>query len=344
MTIGKRGVYGNVGLPGSGLSYRTRLDPPGRRSTMSHQAERSDAAIPGALKFRFVADGVEYLDRHEKPLPPIEIAALKAAYRDQLRPILEERVAALNADCEALSSAHLATPWPRRPTEPPLTCGSPFAVPKPVRSPELEGSDAFAERLSAWQVARAAHDREARPRVDLEAVAQPVLERLANIPWPRETHIRLDLDETGRTLLIAVDLPEPAEMPAVRHDLFVRDLTIRAKPLSSSAMARLYADHVHSVLFRLIGEAFAAEGSIETLKLAAYRQEISRATGRLEDVWILAGTISRFAWLGLDFANLKVVDPKETFAAFGFSRRMSAGGLFRAIEVDEEIRQVSGHD
>ena len=98
------------------------------------------------------------------------------------------------------------------------------------------------------------------------------------------------------------------------------------------------------MLFRLIGEAFAAEGSIETLKLAAYRQEISRATGRLEDVWILAGTISRFAWLGLDFANLKVVDPKETFAAFGFSRRMSAGGLFRAIEVDEEIRQVSGHD
>ncbi len=28
LTAGKRGVYGNAGIPGSGLSYRTRLDKP----------------------------------------------------------------------------------------------------------------------------------------------------------------------------------------------------------------------------------------------------------------------------------------------------------------------------
>ena len=61
-------------------------------------------------------------------------------------------------------------------------------------------------------------------------------------------------------------------------------------------------------------------------------------------MWILAGEISRSAWLGIDFANLNAVYPRETFAALGVSRRMSAGGRFRAIEVDNEMREVSGHE
>lgn len=344
VTVGKRGVYGNVGLPGSGLSYRTRLDKPGQRSPRRGQAEHPDIPVPDAFKYRFVADTVEYLDRDEKPLADPEIQAVKDAYRDQLRPILETRVAALNDNREALSRAHLATPWPRLPDEPPRLAASPFDLPKPVRSPNSEDPDAFAEQLSAWQVARAAHGRQAGPRVDLDAVAQPILKRLATIPWPRETHIRLDLDESGRILLIAVDLPEPDDMPTVKYDVSAKDLSIRAKPLSSNAVACLYADHVHSVLFRLVGEAFAAEASFTTLKLAAYRQEVSPATGRVEDVWILAGEISRSAWLGIDFANLNAVYPRETFAALGVSRRMSAGGRFRAIEVDNEMREVSGHE
>lgn len=36
ITIGKKGIYGNIGLPGTGLSYRTRLDQPKtRRSSVS---------------------------------------------------------------------------------------------------------------------------------------------------------------------------------------------------------------------------------------------------------------------------------------------------------------------
>ena len=32
VTVGKNGIYGNVGIPGSGLSWRERLDKPSGRS------------------------------------------------------------------------------------------------------------------------------------------------------------------------------------------------------------------------------------------------------------------------------------------------------------------------
>lgn len=39
ITVGKRGVHGNAGLPGTGLSYRTRLDKPAGREAPNPDQE-----------------------------------------------------------------------------------------------------------------------------------------------------------------------------------------------------------------------------------------------------------------------------------------------------------------
>jgi hypothetical protein len=351
VTIGKKGVYGNVGLPGSGLSYRTRLDAPAPRLP-SERSRTSPAPMaptaplaPPQFRYRFVDERIEYLDQDDQPHDAGTVALIRSAYSDQLRSVLEDRVTALNAALTDLGALHLQTPSPIRATPSPLRDAQPFDQPKPARPSDPGQQDAFAALLSAWQVARAAHEREfGRPLPDLEAIAQPVLDRLSAMSWSRETNISVDLDEAGKTLLLAVDLPELEDMPNIRHSLAVRDLNILCKPLSVAATVRLYADHVHSLLFRATGEAFAAEGSIEELRIGAYRQEVSNATGRIEDVWILAVSIRRNQWDQLDFGNLAAIDPKAALARFDLSRNMTAGGSFRPVRVPDAFRGMVGHD
>ena len=45
VTAGKKGVYANVGVPGSGLSYRTRIDKPGA-SMDKDRVEISHMRVP----------------------------------------------------------------------------------------------------------------------------------------------------------------------------------------------------------------------------------------------------------------------------------------------------------
>lgn len=344
VTVGKRGVFGNVGLPGSGLSYRTRLDKLGARAPLRPEAPpRSDA--PAQFTLRFLGDQVEYLDDDSRPHSDETVARIKTAFRDQLKPALEDRVASLNAGLDELTAVHRCTPPPASSAAPPRLKVVPFDRPKPTRPADPALHADFATWLSDWHVARAEHERTASGAApELEAIAQPVLDRLAAIEWPRETNISLDLDPSGRTLLLAVDLPEVEDMPQAQYSLAARDLIILTKPLSTAASVRLYADHVHSVIFRLAGEAFSAGGSVNVLRIAAYRQETAPATGRVENVWILAVTISRDQWRALAFDNLVAVNPQAAIERFDLVRNMKAAGGFRAISVDVNFSQMINHD
>lgn len=340
VTVGKSGVFGNVGLPGSGLSYRTRLDKPSAR-TPSQSDIQTERHAPAQFTLRFQGDQVEYLDNDAQPHDDETVARIKRAFRDQLKPALQDRVASLNAGLEELTAVHRSTPPPAPYAAPLRLEAGPFDRPKPTRPADPALQADFADRLSDWQVARADHERTASESApDLEAIARPVLDRLAAIEWPRETNISLDLDPTGRAMLLAVDLPELEDMPQLQYSLAVRNLTIMAKPLSTAAVSRLYAGHVHSVIFRLAGEAFAAGGSFDVLRIAAYRQETSPATGRIENVWILAVTISRDLWRTLAFANLTAVDPQAAIERFDLVREMKTAGGFRPISVNADFSRM----
>ena len=344
VTVGKRGVFGNVGLPGSGLSYRTRLDKPSSRAPSRSDAPPEPGA-PAQFTLRFQGNQVEYLGQDPQPYDDETVARIKTVFRDQLKPALEDRVTSLNAGLAELTAVHRSTPPPAPSAAPPRLAAGPFDRPKPTRPADPALHPDFVSRLSDWQVARAEHERTASGHSpDLEAIAQPVLDRLATIDWPRETNISLDLDPAGRILLLAVDLPELEDMPREQYSLAVRDLTILAKPLSAAAVTRLYAGHVHSVIFRLVGEAFAAEGSVDVLRIAAYRQETAPATGRIEHVWLLAVTVSRHQWRALAFDNLAAVDPQAAIERFDLVRDMKTAGGFRPISVDADFSRLIDHD
>ena len=62
-----------------------------------------------------------------------------------------------------------------------------------------------------------------------------------------------------------------------------RGLKLSVKELSAAKIKRLYADHVHGIVFRMVGEAFAALPAIQWASAAGYSQRRDPATANLRD-------------------------------------------------------------
>src|SRR5436190_3161515 len=91
VTLGQRGVYGNVGLPGSGVSYRTRLDAPNRT--------RPSAPEPGAPAFTspqpspigpMATPGTASLAGTEVEIKSADVAALTSPGLGDLKQLINE--------------------------------------------------------------------------------------------------------------------------------------------------------------------------------------------------------------------------------------------------------------
>lgn len=333
VSIGKRGVYGNVGIPGTGLSYRERLDRPATRNPSRSPAPSMPPAPlpPPVVNIRIRKDVVEFLDEQQNPVPASEIPLIKAVYRDQLLDLLSKRVDELNDNQrQSIGDLHLDTPPPAPAVVVPVE-RSPYPVPKPERPTDSAGLPAFMERLSAWRVEKAEYEATSAGGPDLQAIAQPILDRLSALSWPRETSVELDLSEDGRELLLNVDLPEIDDMPTEEWRLDKGSVEIVRKPLSQTAIAQLYARHVHGIVLRMVGEAFAAQGAIETVQFDGYSQRLSGSTGHIKDTYILSVRIHRRDWETLNFGNLGAVDPVAGVARYELRREMKARGDLREI-------------
>ena len=343
LTVGKRGVYANAGIPGSGLSHRTRLDKP-NGSRRSAEADRPPATTerlpPARFNLQIVGGVPDYLDEQNRPLGAEEIALIKRTYKDQLLEQFDARVVALNNAREALGHLHHQMPPPCRPAPVPMTAGKAhpaiYPAPKPQRPDDPDALPSFMERLSAWRVAKAEYESQHSDSVgatepDLAAIAEPILQLLGGIEWPRETSIDLDLCEDGTTLILHVDLPEIEDIPAAIYAVSRFAVDITQKPASASNVADLYARHVHAIALRLIGEAYAASGVIQYVQFDGYTQRISSATGRFGDEYVLSVRVPRAQWCAIDFGNLAAIDPVNALDRFDLRRNMLSRGHLKPV-------------
>ena len=125
--IGKRGTYLNAGLPGTGLSFRQRLDAGGSASGRSSVSRDEQASIgvtvgvedDGTLTFR---------DSLGNALSSELAAATKRQQGDALKDLMQQKCDEINAQIEALGTLHLHSP---RPTDRPSYRPIPFEAPLP---------------------------------------------------------------------------------------------------------------------------------------------------------------------------------------------------------------------
>ena len=358
LTLGKRGVYGNIGAPGTGLSYRSRIDEPTARRPSSRPA----GAAAGDAQIRLVLrdnGAVDVLDENDAPLPPRLVRAVREQHGDAIDAWREQQCEAINAELTAITDLHLLCPSPAQmpacpaarftavaPREPdakgPGFLGRLFPPIRRRIKAENEAARADWEReKQQWYRRKAEFEREEQERQRLfrqaqlghpAAMSDVFQHRIQALDWPRETLIDYRIENGGRVMFVDVDLPEIENLPRKRAVVPSRGLRLSIRTVSDTRHRRHYARHIHGVLFRIIGESFASFPRMQRVVASGFSQRVRGATGAVADEYLISVSVDRADWNRIDFSALERVDPVEALARFDLRRRMTKTGIFTPIE------------
>jgi hypothetical protein len=357
MTFGGRGgTYMNAGIPGSGLYMRERVGAaPSRASPRASSSGTVKMSITASIE----DDGtVVFKDTDGNLLDESLVKQAKQQGKDAIQGLMQTACNEINGHLEALEQIHHATPSPdERLTYVPR----PFEEPKPTkpvprkygfldklfgsRRARIDKENAVAEaaysaKLLIWN--RGLREHEAREQArkalieekvhtELPAMEIVLEESLMDIVWPRETALSSEIRDDGRVVMVDVDLPEIEELPRKTAAVPARGYKLSIKELPVTRHQQLYMRHVHGIGFRIIGEAFYALPKAEEVVLSGYSQRPDKSTGEIQDQYLYSVRVSRRDWAGLNFANLKDVDPAEALGRFDIRREVTKPGLFKAI-------------
>lgn len=358
--IGKRGTYLNAGIPGTGLSFRERLGPGatggGRQAPMT-------AASSGKVSMS-VTVGVEddgtmiFKDEAGNPLSSELVAVAKRQQGDSLRSLMQSKCDEINAQVDALGTLHHFAP---RPTDHPVYQPSPFDDPRPsqpqrktpgflkklfggadsVEKENVRAEEGYRAALQDWEQAKEEYVNTERRKSILmsQAAAGKVTfmeifleQALQDIVWPRETLVSFEIQDGGARLVFDVDLPEIEDMPTKVAAVPQRGYKLSVKKLSQTKVQQLYADHVHSITFRLIAEAFALLPTLSELILSGFTQRADPGTGHETDQYLLSVRVRREEWAQINFDALESVDVVEALGRFELRRSMTKTGVFKVVE------------
>lgn len=361
LTLGKKGVFANTSLPGTGLSYRSKLSGSGQKPKAARAPGKRVAkaeALPtlGGVRIDFQAHTITPLDDAERPLPEHVIAQHWARWKHQILPVVEAAVAQRNAGTETLGALHATTPapmpaldfhvalYPQAPQLEPAKAYHPIwrLLPwhrKRVDADNARAAEAHRHALQEWQNGRAAFEEREREReatfrargASGERAEAFLADHLSGLTWPLETLVDVQASADASVIGLDVDLPEIEMLPAGTYEVASRTRSLRVKPFSARAQNTLYQQLAHGTLFRLVGEIFHALPQTRQVIASGYTQRIDPATGAEREVYVLSLRVDRMRWSGLRFDALDVIDPLEALAAFELRREVKQG---RLLEVE----------
>ena len=357
VTAGKRGIHANVGAPGTGFSYRSRID-----GLTADRASSRAAAATGDIPARLTLRGngaVEVLDENGATLPPRLLRSFREQQGEMIDAWLQQQCDAINDELRAITDIHLQCPSP---DQEPSFHAARFADAPPrapvAKSPgwferwfpqvrrriEAENDAARAaweQETRQWRERKARFERKEQERLRLfrEARSGSTAKmsdffqyRIEELIWPRETLIDYQIEHGGKTMFVDIDLPEIEDMPSRQAAVSSRGLRLSIRTISDTQNRRNYARHIHGVLFRVIGEAFASFPRMQRIVGSGYSQRTNHATGAIADEYLVSVSVERRRWHRIDFSALERVDPVATLTQFDLRRRMTKTGIFTAVE------------
>lgn len=358
--IGKRGTFLNTGIPGMGLYSRAKLseasEPKPQRSSGATTSVSMTCGIhdDGTLFFR---------DAAGTPMPEHLVEVAKKQNKEAILGLIQRKCDEINGQVEALGCLHHDTPDSRvRPKfVPPNYAESPPAEARPqelgfldklmggrrrrVEEANRIADECYREALKKWQEAKAVFDAQVLKRKafvetliyhDVSAMETFLEESLQDISWPRETQVAMDIQDSGARVMLDVDLPELEDMPTKLAAVPARGLKLSLKDLSATKVQRLYAAHVHGIIFRLVGEVFAAVPNAQTVVASGYSQRRDPATAQLRDDYLLSVRVQRSDWEVNDFAHISEIDVVEALSRHDLRREMLKSGLLKSIAPHNE--------
>lgn len=343
VSVGRRGVYGNMGVPGTGLSFREKLNKSQKGSTASRKGPQGGQ---GSINISIDDDGqVNLLYSTGEPLSTKETAAVRKQAGGTIRAFMEEVCERRNEMLQSITTFHHRIP---KPTDKPEYTPAPFDIPEPA--PSLLAKlwalifPPFRQKLDRehddWSSAKAAHDQSELERKNLEEALvfsdidamERVLETyLGDIEWPKEPAIDFNLGENNTTLALDVQFPDEDAMPDKEWSVPATQYKLTPKKVSATKRRQIYRDYIHSVMMRVAGEIFAHLPTVEYLLISGYREVINSSNGHAEDQYIISVIIHRNQWASMDFARLRQINPTEVFTGHPLNRSMTKTGVFKGI-------------
>lgn len=359
VTLGRGGLFANTGLPGTGLSVRSKI---AGAETVSANSRKSSARGGGSLgvQLNLNDDGsVELTDDDGYALSAKHQRMVREQQSEKIRDWLCERCDCWNKSIDDMLNLHLQTPAPSQPVEfiplafdddPPIRPAERSAgligLFSPKRKSAVEQENTIALRqyeamLTEWENAKIEHEkREAHRRWLIEVGRRKTREGmeeylesvLGDIDWPRETNVSFEVSSDARTVFLDVDLPEVEDMPTESATVAARGFKISVKKRTETQIRKEYMVHIHAIAFRVIGEAFAALPHVVRVVCSGYSQRPDPKTGHTRDDYLFSVSVDRERWSGLSFGNLDLIDHVACFEIFGMCRDVSKTGVFKPIE------------
>ncbi len=191
----------------------------------------------------------------------------------------------------------------------------------------VERQDAF-----SWRSEIADTEHRAKLAVDADYSADFLTEAVQSLEWPRETLISFQLDLSGETVWLDVDLPEIEDLPQRVATMAAsgKKLNVKAKPQKSLRME--YGHHVHGIALRIAATVAAVLPWAKTINLSGFSQRLNKATGVIDDEYLYSVAFTRAGLERIDFEALEAIDPIEATVAFEHRCKMTATGVFKAIQ------------
>jgi hypothetical protein len=299
-----------------------------------------------------------FVDGTGAPASQYLVDLAKSQKRGAIVELIQQACDKVNGEVEALGCLHHDTPSPR---EKPRFLAPEYDEPQPVMSKPLtlgfwdkvfasrkariaDANDSaharWEEEMAGWRSRKCDYDSQlARRKLlverliyeSVEAMEIFLEESLQDIAWPRETSLALEIQEGGAGAMLDVDLPEIEDMPTKHAAVPARGLKLSVKQLSATKVKRLYAEHVHGIVFRLVGEAFAALPNLQWVCVSGYSQRRDPATAQLRDDYLLSVRVTREDWDANDFEHMASIDVIEALVRYDLRRDMLKSGQLRTI-------------
>lgn len=359
LSIGGRGATASVGIPGSGISYQQRIGGASRTARPAREPRAQPRERQVAASISIGDDGtVVFQDAAGQPLSAAAIRAAREQHAAAINELVQQRCDAINAAITALGEVHLATPPPQqRPTYVPRSFPvAPPQAPTPTPAGCLLGwlpgqadrrAAADAAAFAGYQRQLIDWDRERQIFVDDEARRERLITHdiyhdtaametalaqvLQAIEWPRETLIASEIERDGQLVFLDVDLPEIEDMPRQRAARSARGDAVAMRAQSANDIQQLYLGHIHAVLFRIIGETFAALPLAQQVVISGFSQRPHRATGTIRDEYVISAWVTRERWQRLAQHPLTSLDVVTALEQCALRRSLTTTGKLRGI-------------
>lgn len=292
ISLGSQGVYLNLSIPGTGISYRTKLKGPG--SGASSKSDGAAREMPKGVQVVLREDGTyEYSDQSGEPI------------RDQA---LVRRISALpevKAKKEELSAR--------------------YRQDQQDKAKQLNSQmDSFVHIASLSPKVRRSLSQDTSSKDDPETIMRGIDECIDAMTLPVEIAVSYEL--RGSELWVDLDLPELEDLPDKEY-VTLASGALKQRSRTQEALRGDYAKCVYGVSIFVAASLFDSSPGIEQIVVSGRTQRRDRE-GRICDEYIISVKYTRPAF---EATNLASIDPEAFFLSFENRCLTTKTKLFKAI-------------